>query len=210
MATRSPGPIPTSIPYIILEEFGEAGTPPNCTVLNGSPVFNNPDSISGPYSAVFSGATGDVANWSFTAQNQIEAYCFLYRFGTLNNDFPCGLFNIEVGTDCAYVQLLGTSSSGVAVGVKCGTQVANTSGLLTHDVLYQIWMSYAFNSPGKNFASVGFSTNGIRPTSGANFASLSNGDANLSCDGFQLSSFVSGAHFTFDRLIIANSIGGNP
>lgn len=59
--------------------------------------------------------------------------------------------------------------------VVCGTANATTTDSVAEGSTYHVWLHYDANAAGTSVADVGFSTDGVRPTSGNKFASLSTG-----------------------------------
>jgi hypothetical protein len=63
-----------------------------------------------------------------------------------------------------------------------GSTTATTVGLVSAGTTYHIWLRYVKGTGANAIASIGFSTDGTRPTSGNNFAQFTTGDATLQAD----------------------------
>jgi hypothetical protein len=100
----------------------------------------------------------------------------------------------NASTTVAYLR----TTSGGAPQIFHGTASANTSGALSSNTNYNIWIHYVAGSGSNGQLSVGFSTTDTEPTSGSNFVSLSTGTATASLDGFEwINTSTNSAHIVY-------------
>jgi hypothetical protein len=105
-------------------------------------------------------------------------------------------------------------SSG-ALYVKNGSASAvQTTSTLSVDTTYYIWINYASGTGVNGVATVGFSSNGTRPTSGNNnYAECIDGTSTIGCRGINLSCERDGTNMKsyFDHVLVSETqIGDNP
>lgn len=99
--------------------------------------------------------------------------------------------------------------------VSCGAANATTVGTLTVGTTYNVWFEYNKNNGTNRICNVGFSTGGVRPVSGNNFAQASTTSVATNVDTFYAGcvggTFGGDVEFLFDYLLIDhNQIPDNP
>lgn len=105
----------------------------------------------------------------FTAGNERWAY-FLFRPVSVTDAWKIFSFWNSGSEEICNIYLLSTN----VLRVTHGTITADTVGTMSDGTTYHVWVHY--NNSG-DISDVGFSTDGIRPTSGNNFAQVTTGDA---------------------------------
>lgn len=147
---------------------------------------------------------------SFAAQDEIWVY-FMLRFPNLTDHNP------------AYIGWIGTPGSVVAINVNlnftvsiCGSACATTVATMTSNTTYHVWAHYKKGSGTDQVQDIAFSTTGIKPLAGNNFAQTINGDRTAQISKLTLAWDGEGAAFPtreiiFDKIRVANTcIGDNP
>ena len=111
---------------------------------------------------------------SFTAGSERWVY-FMFRPVSTPNSSNGEIIEIwnSGQTRIADLQLTSTGT----IQVRHGTATATTSGTMSDGTTYHVYFRYVTGSGANGVASVGFSTDGTRPTGGSNFASTSSGTA---------------------------------
>jgi hypothetical protein len=144
---------------------------------------------------------------TFAAQDEIWVY-FMMRIVTIGGHNP------------VWVGWLGTVGSVIAININnnftaaiCGNNCSTTVGTMTTNTTYHVWLHYKKGSGINQEQSIGFSTDGIRPTSGTNFASRTDGTrtAQIALLTLMWASDPSTRDFVFDKIRVATTcIGDNP
>lgn len=107
---------------------------------------------------------------------------------------------------------MGVSSTGTLRVTIAGTS-ANTVGTMTAGTDYHIWIRWVPGTGANAFGSVGFSTDGTRPTSGNNFVqTAASGTGTLGANNVRLTAPTGAAPiFIYDKLRVDDvTIGDNP
>lgn len=143
---------------------------------------------------------------SFSAQDEVYIY-FLMRgiSGFPDNPTRIGFLN-DSSTIGMNVNNSGTLS-------LCGNVCATTVGTMTAGTTYHVWFHYKKGSGSDQISEAAFSTDGIRPTSGDNYAIISNGTRTSQITSFQFvwDAFNFTQQVIFDKVRIStNCIGSNP
>jgi hypothetical protein len=148
------------------------------------------------------------ASTSFSANDDIWIYCLIRPIAihsatrnlieVLNNTTTLGLARI---------------TSGGAI-VASATATATTVATMSTGTTYHLWVHYVKGSGANSVLSVAFSTDGVRPTSGDNFAGVATGPAVLQADKIALGSVastVTAAEYIYDKVRVDDAqIGDNP
>jgi hypothetical protein len=111
---------------------------------------------------------------SFTAGSERWVY-FMFRPVSTPNSSNGEIIEIWNNGQSRIADLQLTSTG--TIQVRHGTATATTSGAMSDGTTYHVYFRYVSGSGANGVASVGFSTDGTRPTSGSNFASTSAGTA---------------------------------
>jgi hypothetical protein len=95
--------------------------------------------------------------------------------------------------------------------IECGSvPSADTSDAFSTATKLHVWIHYTKGTGGNGFASIGYSTDGTKPTAGNKYTQVTTGDA--TADGVRLRfNGEVGNTYIVDRILIsASSIGDNP
>lgn len=95
------------------------------------------------------------------------------NFITLISTGPVGLFSADI-------------TSGGNLRVSGSVNSATTVSAMSVDTTYHVWIHYVAGSGVNAVCSVAFSTDGVRPTTGNNFTSVSNGSETASLNFVRL------------------------
>lgn len=154
--------------------------------------------------------TQNTTSPTFTANSTIYGY-FQIRFSALptGGTWTCFQFRHSAG-ECTRLRV--TAGGAFAVRAGAGTEVT-TSGVMATNTTYHVFTSYVAGTGTNAIVTVGFSTDGTRPTSGSNFATqTTGGTATASADRImigQSSSNTVSAYF--DRVLVDDvQISNNP
>jgi len=197
--------------FIINEDFEAAGTPSGWGAQNGSPNFDySAAPLEASQSLYCASASAAVrARVDFTDQVEIYVY-FLVRFtnGSLPASGTPNFGGIAVnGGTTLQPSLTVTATSGI---INYGP--ISTSGGISVNTTYHFWLHYKQGSGANSLMDVGFSTTGIRPTSGSNYAATTTGsNTNLAGRVFcGTNATTLGADLIFDKVRVATTqIGDN-
>lgn len=138
---------------------------------------------------------------------------FMFRVNTAMGPAGSALFSLRSSAPADVLTLV--IRSGNTLRLTCGSVNGDeTIGTITHSTTYHFWIHYVKGSGANATYSVGFSTNGVKPTSGSNFTTKSNGDATAdiaSVRFFADSVGGSGWDQVLDRILVDDAtIGDNP
>lgn len=134
---------------------------------------------------------------TYTANAVVEEYFLLHILA-----LPSGTDSVAIirGSTTSLVTLQ-ISATGTCRVVIPGGNSASTSGTMGVGTTYEIWLRYAAGTGANGFGSVGFSSDGTRPTGGANFTSKADGTATANADNTRLTA-ASGMDVIIDKLRI--------
>jgi hypothetical protein len=153
-------------------------------------------------------ASAERTSTTFTANDEVWAYC-LFRPVTIDTGSARDIFAIRNGdTFLATVRAGGAGSQLQIVSGSTATTVATIATGTT----YHLWLHYLKGTGANSVCDVAFSTTGIRPTSGNNFAQITDGSGTSQGDTIQLgrNSLVTQTYI-FDKVRVDNAqIGDNP
>lgn len=143
-----------------------------------------------------------------TAQDEVYAY-FRLRPITIDTSFNFVIFSFNQGATIRGHLSVNTDKT---LRVSLNT-VASTVGAVATNTTYHVWLHYKKGSGANAIMDVGFSTDGTRPTSGNNFAQITNGSNTQ-----QISRIVCGRNagvpiqeYIYDKVLVSSSvIGDNP
>lgn len=147
---------------------------------------------------------------TFAAQNEIWVY-FMLRFPNLTDHNPAYIGWLEIpGTTISM-----TINNTFTVSIS-GSVTATTVATMTSNTTYHVWAHYKKGSGTDQVQDIAFSTTGIKPLSGNNFAQAINGNRTTQITKLTLAWDGEGASFPtreyiFDKIRVANTcIGDNP
>jgi hypothetical protein len=149
---------------------------------------------------------------TFSGQTDCWVY-FLFRPATATASGTPSICDLRSGS--TFVSRVSTDTAG-KLTVRNGTSGGVTTvGGMTAGVTYHVWMHYTAGSGANGVSAVAFSTDGVRPTGGNNFAQHTSGNATAGADNLTLGQSVgSGTHtfdFIFDKARVDDAtIGDNP
>jgi len=159
--------------YRIDENFEPAVAPDGWTT--GSGITYNQTGISGMQGTycmkiVSSGSAVSVTTASFTAYSEIWVYCLVQ----ISSDVTCNMIELEnaSGSRAALFHLPG---GGSGPRIYEGNVSQNIASALTMSQTYHCWIHWKSD----HTADIGFSTDGVRPTSGFFYATVSGGDSGI-------------------------------
>lgn len=148
---------------------------------------------------------------SFSANSTVYGY-FLFRPVSNTGAYRlCSIRDNAGGSGNAVCYIIVNADG--TVGVRAGSAgTVNTVGTVSNGTTYHVWLTYTKGTGANGFGSVAFSTDGIKPTSGNNYAEHTNGNA--TADGEKIMIGTDTAH-TFeavvDRVLVDDEpIGDNP
>ena len=154
-------------------------------------------------------AQADTTSPAFASTSEIWGYC---RFRPVDIDASTSIFGGFVGSGADRLELRINSSGQIIV--FHGSNSATTIDAMSEGTTYHVWWYYKVGTGVNGLASVGFSTDGTKPTSGNKFVSLSNGTAtqNITTVHFgNFGGFNRTIDFVFDRVLVDDvEIGSNP
>jgi len=147
---------------------------------------------------------------SFAAQDEIWVY-FMVRFPNLTDHNPAYLGWLEIPGTTIAMTLNNTFTVSISGGVT-----STTVATMTSNTTYHVWAHYRKGSGTDQVQDIAFSTTGIKPLSGNNFAQSINGNRTTQITKLTLAWDGEGAAFPtreyiFDKIRVANTcIGDNP
>jgi len=215
-AGQMAGSVPSAAPaptYLFEESFDPTGTDLTWVTVTGTPDYDYTTTIlEGAQSFFLDGTvTSSRVYTAITAIGEIWVY-FLYRpvalaggdrtFFSLYNG-TVAVSNVQIGSD-------GT------LYITQGSGTARTVGAMSTGTTYKVWVHHKAESAASavdGVIEVGFSTDGVRPTSGDNYAISSSGSNEATISRVALVSLLSttGISGIFDKLRGDDvQIGDNP
>ena len=215
-----------STTYINSENFEGTGRPTNWTDV-GTPDYDASTSglsleasqclkCFGYTNAALTGAK--YSGFSYTAGATLECY-FLLRIARLLSS--TGTRNIflfsTTGSTRGTITLRMTGGNHNLRAQASGGSTADCVTTVAADTTYHVWVTYKAGSGANAITTVAFSTDGVRPTNGNNFASSSDGTGTTAANEVTPESAYSstnGYDLYFDKFRLAdssvNSIPDNP
>jgi hypothetical protein len=196
--------------YLVEEDCEGTGRPDGWTDT-GSPDWDATDIVlAGSQSLKMAGAaTPPRTHYDLgTACSEIWVrFLFLTNSTATSVSRLLSLRNQSGDTEVAHVQ---RDTSGKVI-ITHGTATAQVVTDMEQDTDYVVWVHYKAGSGANGVMDIAFSTDGTRPTSGDNFASLTNGSATSSIDRVQLRAQTTntGMYYFFDDITIDDSEIGN-
>jgi hypothetical protein len=156
-----------------------------------------------------SAASAHTSSPTFTGQAEVWGY-FIYRPASLPAaSTVIANFLTAVGNDCLRLRI----NSGGALLIRAGGGTEATSvGTLSAGTTYHIFLYFLKGSGANAFASVAFSTDGTKPTSGNNYRESTNGTITSDVEVFRFGQASSSTmDFVFDKVRVDDvTIGDNP
>lgn len=147
---------------------------------------------------------------SWTAQSTVYTY---FRFRTSGNPAATRRFFFIRDVSATDVCLIALNSDGTIL-VRAGTSGGNnTVGTLTAATDYHFWVKYIKGTGANATVECGFSTDGIKPSSGNNFQTHTTGNATTDSThlGLGITTAVSLPTLDYDKIrVSASLIGDNP
>lgn len=149
-----------------------------------------------------------ITSSTFTAQSTAWAY-FLFRF--VSSTSTNVVFQFQNSSAVEVLRMRITTGGVLDVRAGGGTNQAVTDAMST-GTTYHVWVGYTVGSGSNAVASVGFSTDGTRPTSGTKFAQSTNGTATTNADRIRFGAVGSVTmEYIVDKIRVSDStIGDNP
>lgn len=149
---------------------------------------------------------GSLTSPVFTAQTNVYFYCLL-RFNAVADNTEILSLRSAANADLAIMKY----RPGGSLRVDCGNVTAgDTVSTISAATKTHIWIRYTKGTGANGFASIAFSTNGIKPTSGDAYVQTAVGDATADAVKLRINGEV-GNTFIIDRILIsATPIGDNP
>jgi hypothetical protein len=155
------------------------------TVVAGTPNFEyatSPAPLEGTKSLLLDALTDEADTWIYKPFTWTTGQTHWLYIVINNRNLPTGSgaamfakITENNGAGCAY---FGYSKDGLGtylyVGAGGGTP-ANTVGTISSGHTYHVWMSYTVGTGANSTATIAFSENGTKPTSGDNYAECTNG-----------------------------------
>lgn len=210
---------------LVYETFDAAGYDKSWTESAGTPdedYTSSPAPLAGTqsfYLAACANSTTQKAYIDFTpTSGQPQEGYFLYRLvnaPTTTGSRIIGL--LRTGASTRATVSLETSSGPVyklSIQVVGGTK-QTTTGTLSTGTTYHLWPHYLKGTGSTAVATIAFSTDGVRPTSGNNYKESTAGNGTTDADRFELmSEYVTGTNCVnalVDKVIVDDgTISDNP
>lgn len=210
-----PGGAPAT--YLIKQDFEGAGYDNSETWTEAGTGTLNEDDTTSPsplvgsqsLRVVFAAETGTTTSPVFAAQADCWLYARIHPVAIVTVGSTVSLTIRHAAGECLRLRIMNTGLVGVRAG---GGTEAVTVDAMSNGTEYHIWCHYIKGTGANAVATVGFSTDGTKPTSGNKFASSVNGTATADADRVQIGSGVSTTHtYVWDKIRIDDvSIGNNP
>lgn len=197
--------------YLVNEQCesgqGSWTTPAGDTTLNYA-YTTAPAPLKGTKSFA-AGGNPFVGALTFAGQSTVEMFFYFSTASTSADNFPGGLIdNVATGTNCAFA---GYNHTTKVMNVACGATTVSTTGTISINTTYGVWLRYVKGSGANAFASIEFAVSPFtRVGSGANFVSTSTANATVNAATIELASFAS-TIVIFDNILVStSSIPSNP
>ncbi|MCK9361700.1 hypothetical protein M0Q28_05785 [Patescibacteria group bacterium] len=210
--------------YLASESFDNSvGYDRAWTVVGGTPDPDYTDNVlEGTQSLEMAVKTDAETKELYTAftptDGQAQEIYFLIKYpyiGTTTTDYTVFDLKDAGGNNVsrAYVSRGGGTAKFkiTSVGGTAGTTV----GTITDNVVYHVWIRYLKGGGADAFSSIAFSTDGVRPASGNNYAESTNGTSTANATRLQLrltyGAPTSSCDAIFDKIRVDDAtIGDNP
>lgn len=204
--------------YLVRQDFEAVTNYDNCetwTPTTASGAVINPQYtgivLAGTQSLLIActNNSGELRSFVFTAQDEVFLYCMFRPVIVPASSFkPIFLINQTSGGNFGHVALNSSGTLRIALNT-----VANTVDAMSANTTYHVFARYKKGTGANAIISVGFSTDGTRPTSGNKFAQITTGNTTLQCGkiALDLDSSVVSQTFIFDKVRVATTqIPDNP
>lgn len=212
VASLTPGASAPAATYLINQRFegtgydnSETWTETGSTVDEDSTITVLDGSQSLRVTTV--AAEGYTDSPAFSSQTQAWIY-FLWRPVTLDGASYIGAL-FGGGAERLWIRV----NSDGTMRIDHGSVSASTVNTVTAGTTYHIWARYQTGSGANGQGDIAFSTDGTKPTSGDNFASLTTGTETTSVTVARLGNFSFNRTivFVFDKCLVDDvNIGSNP
>ncbi len=157
------------LPYLIAENCETSGTPAGWS-NSGNVAWDYATTLLEGAEAVRMIKTGGGrTRFDFADQAEATIYFKLRLSGTTSARIIGGL-----GANGGTIKQLFQLNSSFQPSFGSATSSATTSAVMLLDTTYDVWLHYRKGTGANGVVDIGFSTDGTRPTSGSNFARLSN------------------------------------
>jgi len=168
------------------------------TVLQGSQSLRIAASAQSAYLTHTLGASHDI----------VEVY-FLYRPTTLPGSTRT-VITLQTSADVTVLQAMQRSTGSWTVRPTSGASGANSVTAMSTGTTYHVWCRYEKGTGANAVGTVGYSTDGTRPTSGNSFVSVTTGDATGQVNKIRIATSSSETwEFVLDRLLMDDATIGN-
>lgn len=200
----------TSTAFLVSENFEGTGTPSGWTTLTGTPNYDYTTvPLEGSQSLYLStAAAAHRAIVDFTSGPEYWIY-FLLRI--TNGSAPAGNRTIGGGHVTGSTTVYAFLQVNLNLKVLWGTAAA-TATALSLDTTYHVWLHIKKGTGTNGIVDVGFSTNGVRPTSGGTFSqdTANTGTSDVARFSFGTTATNTNVDMIYDKVRIATSqIGDN-
>lgn len=202
----NPYRFPPASSYLVEENF-ETGSAPSGWTISGAWTWNNTSPVmQGTYTPKSQDFATPSAYIGFTAQGEVFCYT-LYQTANAGSAGGIHQFRDTGNNNICTISYLATG----VVRVLWADFSANVStvGTMSSNTTYHVWTRYKKGTGANAIASVGFSTDGTRPTSGNNYAELTAGAYTVDCDRVLMVGANDNVARYFDRYLISSSVIGN-
>lgn len=204
---------PGGATYLLEENFNATGYDLVWTESLGTPnedYATSPAPLEGAQSILLDNtSTTQRANSpTFAEQSTVHGY-FLLNVTSLPDSGNSDTYSFKSNTTTICTVQLNASG---AMRIVCGAVNSSaTVATVTEGTTYHVWPSYTAGTGANAAASLGFSTDGTKPTSGNNFTSMSNGTSTQGADSIRLSTSSVGTIVIIDKVRVDDEeIGDNP
>lgn len=206
-----PGRASTAAPaYLISENAEGTGTPSGWTDVNAVNWDNTSVVLAGTQSMSLDGS----GSLPYTYYNLPSAYAELWVRMTwrVNTAVPgISMLSLRRQSGDTEVVKIGPYNTDLRLHLNCGTGIVSTVAAISSNTTYNVWVHYIAGSGSNGFMSLGFSATSTEPTSGDQYAQVSNCTATASPDRIRLvaASTVVGRTQFFDRIAVNNTAIGD-
>jgi hypothetical protein len=156
-----------------------------------------------------SAAAGTTTSPAFADQADVWGYFLFHPVSLPAATTVMVNFITTIGNDCLRVRI--NAAGNLLVRAGGGTE-ATSVGAMSAGNTYHVWIHYVKGSGANAFASVAFSTDGTRPTSGNNYRESTNGTITSDAQNLRFGQTSSSTfNFVFDKVRVDEAaIGDNP